>query len=107
MSTSKMNMSLDDLIKSRKGSQRGGRGRGGRGRGRDFGERRRYNRRSFDNREGGNNRSGSTSGKGNTRLVVSNLPKNIVNNELRVYRYIMVGYIQHLRRVIKMWNSLG
>jgi hypothetical protein len=81
MSTSKVNMSLDDIIKSRRGQDRGFRGRrggrggnrnqGGRGPRRDFGDRRRYNK-----KEGGNT--------GSTRLKVSDLPTTVSNNDLRV-----------------------
>jgi hypothetical protein len=108
MSTSKVNMSLDDIIKQRKGrgggrggSRGGNRGRGGnsgrdqgrqdrRGRGgyqnfqtkrRNFGERRRYLNKDGDR----DNKNSSPQEDKRTRLFVSNLQKEIVNSELRVY----------------------
>jgi hypothetical protein len=86
--SSKVNMALDDIIKSNKGGNRGGRferrggrgnrgGRGGRGRGRN-------NNRDFQRQAYGEKRRFSGSEKGSTRLQVSNLPDNISNKDLRV-----------------------
>jgi hypothetical protein len=90
-STSKVMMSLDDIIKQNRGENRSGRGRGrgrgrgGRGRGgsrRDFGERRRYNRFEDNRKEGA---LGGPREERRKRLFVSNLHKEINNNALRVY----------------------
>jgi hypothetical protein len=93
MSTSKVNMSLDDIIKSHRQGGRDRRGRGGReSRGRGRGNRGRGGRgnrdsRDFPRRAYGERRNYSrTSDKGgSTRLVVNDLPENISNKDLRVH----------------------
>jgi hypothetical protein len=83
--TSKVNMSLDDIIKQNKKSNRdnkGGRNRHDR-KNRKFGERRRYNGKKFGIMNGNTNKDGNAPER-RTRLLVSNLQKEIVNSELRV-----------------------
>ena len=77
--TSKVNMSLDDIIKQ---SRKEGKNRNRSGGRRNFGERRRY---SDKPRGEMKNRNGQEEiVEKRTRLFVSNLQKEIVNSELRV-----------------------
>ena len=84
--TSKVNMSLDDIIKQNKKSNRDNKGGRNRheGKNRKFGERRRYNGKKFGIKNGNTNKDGDAPER-RTRLLVSNLQKEIVNSELRVY----------------------
>ncbi len=74
---SKVNMSLDDIIKQ---SKKDNNNRFRRGNRRNFGERRRYKNNTGDLKQ--NNSEEKTEKR--TRLFVSNLQKDIVNSELRV-----------------------
>jgi hypothetical protein len=74
---SKVNMSLDDIIKQSRKDNKGRFQRGGR---RNFGERRRYKNNHGDKKENGS----AEKTEKRTRLFVSNLQKDIVNSELRV-----------------------
>lgn len=95
MSNSKVNMSLDDIIKknrsSYQGNRRGGRQNQSRGGNRNnSGNRGSFNNRSnFNNRRNNNyNRSSNderpSTARTGARLSVSNLQKSINNSELRV-----------------------
>ncbi len=91
MSTSKVNMSLDDIIKQNKKGRseythRRGYNNFNR---RNFGERRRYanNHSNYINHDKNNNDEQQTTNENDekrTRLFVSNLQKEVVNSELRV-----------------------
>lgn len=76
--TSKVNMSLDDIIKQSKKDRKKPNSR------RNFGERRRFNgrQRNFDKKINLNKEGQSVEKR--TRLFVSNLQKELVNSELRV-----------------------
>ncbi len=81
MASSKVNMSLDDIIKQNKKGrvQDRNRNRGGfNNKRRNFGERRGY---ASKNEE---NKISNVTEEKRTRLFVSNLQKEIVNSELRV-----------------------
>jgi hypothetical protein len=79
--TSKVNMSLDDIIKQSKG------GRGQKKFNNAGGRDRRFNqRRSYKNSEENNtSRDNEEKVEKRTRLFVSDLQKDIVNSELRVF----------------------
>jgi hypothetical protein len=74
---SKVNMSLDDIIKQSKKHNNSRFRRGGQ---RNFGERRRYKNNPAVKKEMGSEEKTEK----RTRLFVSNLQKDIVNSELRV-----------------------
>ena len=136
MSTSKVNMSLDDIIKERRTQNRSFRGRGGRnsrgfngssrgrgglrgnrmdrggrrerGRQREGGRRERGNwQRNEGNRRTFAKRRFSVDGnKTGARLFIKDLPKTINNTDLRVL-IIKEGNFWNMRYLKKMWYSLG
>ena len=123
MSSGKVNMSLDDIIKERRNTS-GPRNfrrnsnnnrRGRRNWGRDNKSRndrdwrssryRPQRRGSFSDRR--NFRRERNNHKEQTRLFINDLPKTVNNNDLRVENFSKLGNIWNMWSIKKMWYSLG
>ena len=123
MSSGKVNMSLDEIIKERrktsgprnfrKNSNFNRRGRNNWGRENKFRSNRdwrssRYGAQrkgSFGNRRAF--RRERNDQKEQTRLFINDLPKTVNNNDLRVENFSNLGNIWNMWSIEKMWYSLG